>query len=418
MNAVVLSVGDEVLIGQVVNTNAAFIAARLASAGAAILEVLTVGDELTEILRGLGEASAIAGREGLVVVTGGLGPTHDDLTKKALSEYFGTPLAGDPLLRERIASLLASRNIPWGPAAEEQSIVPSGAVIFPNRYGTAPGMLLERAGTAVVALPGVPYEMEQIMTDSVLPWVAERIARGGGGVVLHRTLRTTGISESSLSTLIGAPDSIPGGVRLAFLPSLSGVRLRLDATGGTAEAGRRIDAAVEVIRGKAGKYLYAEEDEELEATIGRILSQKRLTLACAESCTGGSIARKITSVPGSSAYFLGGVVAYSDALKESLLGVPSGTIGAHGAVSKETALAMASGVRNVTGADIGVATTGIAGPAGGSPEKPVGLVWIACSDAAGDVAVRQMFGEGRSRVTERATFAALEMVRRRVLGVE
>ncbi len=413
MNAVILSIGDELLIGQVVNTNAAFIARRLADAGVAIREVLTVGDGRTEILRGLEEACALAG---FVVVTGGLGPTHDDLTKRALSEFFGLPLVPDPLLRERIADLLKARNIPWGPAAEEQAHVPAGAGVLPNRYGTAPGMMIERAGTTVVALPGVPYEMEQIMTESVLPWVAGRV--GGADVVLHRTLRTTGISESSLSAMIGAPESLPPDVSLAFLPSLSGVRLRLDAAGPAAEAARRLDAAVEVIAARAGRHLYAMSDEELEAVLGSLLAGRKLSLACAESCTGGSIARRITSVPGSSAYFLGSVVAYSDALKESILGVPAETISAHGAVSKETALAMATGIRAVTGADIGLSTTGIAGPAGGTPEKPVGLVWIACSDAGGGVAVRQTYGEGRSRVVERATFAALELARRRVLGVE
>ncbi len=415
MNAVVLSIGDEILIGQVVNTNAAFIAERLSGLGVDIREVLTVGDSPEEILRALGEACSLSG---FVVMTGGLGPTHDDVTKRALSEHFDLPLVSDPLLRERIEKLLASRNLRWGPAAEEQAMVPAGATLLENRLGTASGIMIERAGTTVVALPGVPYEMEQMMADAVAPLVAGRIEREGGNVVRHRTLRTTGISESSLSSLIGAPEALPADVKLAFLPSLSGVRLRLDVFGTPGGAGRILDAAEEIIRQKAGRYLYADGDEELEEVVGQILARKTLTIACAESCTGGSISRKITSVPGSSRYFLGAVVAYSDRVKESLLSVPRSTITSHGAVSRETALAMATGIRKVTGADIGVSTTGIAGPSGGTPDKPVGLVWIGFEDARGGIAVRQTFGDGRSRVVERTTFAALELVRRKLLRLE
>ncbi len=412
MNAVVLSIGDELLLGQVVNTNAGSIAQRLSGAGVDIREILTVGDDRVEILRGLEEACALAG---FVVVTGGLGPTHDDVTKNALAEFFALPLVSDPRLRERIGTLLATRNLAWGPDAEEQAMIPSGAAVLPNRYGTAPGMMIEKAGTTVIALPGVPHEMEQILTDSVLPIVAERIQRNGGMVVLHRTLRTTGISESALSALIGGPESLPPKVKIAFLPSLSGVRLRLDAAGESAEAARTLDRAEEMIREKAGRHLYATGDVELEAVVGELLVASKLTIACAESCTGGSIARKITSVAGSSRYFLGAVVAYDNRLKETLLSVTASTIASHGAVSRETALAMAAGIRQQTGADVAISTTGIAGPTGGTPDKPVGLVWIGYEDAGGSLAVRQTYGEGRSRVVERATFSALELVRRKLL---
>ncbi len=412
MDAVILSIGDELLLGQVVNTNAGAIARRLSGAGVDIREVLTVGDDRAEILRGLEEACALAG---FVVVTGGLGPTHDDVTKNALSEFFALPLVADPRLRERIAALLASRNLAWGPNAEEQAMIPSGAAILPNRYGTAPGIVIEKAGTTVVALPGVPYEMEQILTDSVVPIVAERIERNGGKVVLHRTLRTTGISESALSALIGGPESLPPEVKLAFLPSLSGVRLRLDAAGESAKAARMLDTAEGLIRQKAGRYLYATGEVELESVVGDLLVASNLTIACAESCTGGAVARRITSVAGSSRYFLGAVVAYDNRLKESLLSVPASTIAVHGAVSRETALAMASGIRKQSGADVGISTTGIAGPSGGTPDKPVGLVWIGYEDAGGALAVRQTYGEGRYRVVERATFSALELVRRKLL---
>jgi nicotinamide-nucleotide amidase len=413
MKAVVLTIGDEILIGQVVNTNAAFIAAALSNAGVDISRMVTVADESADIDRGLRESLDAAD---VVVMTGGLGPTHDDVTKRAVAGFFGLPLVRDDALAARIASLLASRGIAWGDAAEEQAMVPSGAVILPNTYGTAGGILIEREGKIVVALPGVPYEMEQIMSDSVVPFIAGRIT---GNVTVHRTLRTAGISESALASKLGLPASLPEGVRLAFLPSLTGVRLRLDAAAPSRrEAGRLVAAAEALIRERGGRYVYGEEDEELEEVVGRHLSATRRTIACAESCTGGAIARKLTSVPGSSAYFLGSVVAYDNALKVRFLNVDPSVIAAAGAVSRETALAMASGVRLATGADIGISTTGIAGPAGGSGEKPVGTVWIAYADAGGSVAVKHTFGEGRSRVIERASVAALDLVRRKLLRLE
>jgi nicotinamide-nucleotide amidase len=413
VNAVILSIGDELLIGQVVNTNAAFIAARLADAGIDVVSVVTVGDERPAIRRALSEA--FEGSDA-VVMTGGLGPTHDDVTKRVVADFFGMPLERDDALAGRIASLLSSRGIAWSDAAEEQAAVPSGALLLPNRYGTAAGILVERAGKVVAALPGVPYEMEQIMVDSVVPYLG---ARTGGAVAVHRTLRTAGISESALAARIGAPASIPAGVKLAFLPSLAGVRLRLDAAAGSREeAARRIAGAEALIRERAARYVYGEGDEELEEVVGRLLAAAGRTLACAESCTGGTIAKKITSVPGSSAYFLGSVVAYHDRLKEGLLGVDPALLAAHGAVSRETAVAMAEGVRKAAGADIGLSVTGIAGPSGGTPGKPVGTVWIACAEAGGTVALKQSFGEGRERVTERSAAAALDLLRRRLLRLE
>ncbi len=413
MNSIILTIGDELLIGQVVNTNAAFIAGKLSDAGIDILRIVTVGDDRIEIDRCLREAFAWAD---VVIMTGGLGPTHDDVTKRAVADFFSLPLVRDQELKKRIASLLDSRGIAWNDAAEEQTMVPSGAAILPNRYGTAGGMVIERTGKIVFALPGVPYEMEQIMIDSVVPLLSAKLT---GALTVHRTLRTAGISESALAARLDVPASLPAGIKLAFLPSLSGVRLRLDASGSSREeAGRSIAAAEALIRERGGRYVYGAENDELEDVIGTLLSSSKRTLACAESCTGGAIAKKLTSVPGSSSYFLGSVVAYDNRLKERLLKVEHSLIATHGAVSRETALAMASGVRLVTGSDIGISVTGIAGPSGGSPEKPVGTVWIAYSDAEGSVALKHTFGEGRERVVERAAVAALDLLRRKLLRLE
>jgi nicotinamide-nucleotide amidase len=413
MNAVILTIGDEILIGQVVNTNAAFIGAKLAAAGIRVLRTSTVGDDRAGIDRELREAHAAAD---VVIVTGGLGPTHDDVTKRCMAEFFGVPLVHDPGQRQRISSLLESRGIAWNDAAEEQTMVPAGASLLPNRFGTAAGMALERSGRIVVALPGVPYEMEQIMADSVIPLLSARLT---GTVTVHRTIRTAGIPESALSLKLGVPASLPPGLKLAFLPSLSGVRLRLDAAGATRdEASRLIAEAEAMIRERAGRYVYGVEDDELEDIVGRLLAQRGLTIACAESCTGGAIGRKLTRVPGSSGWFLGSVVAYHNLLKERLIGVDPSIIAAFGAVSKETALAMAGCIRTVTGAGVGVSATGIAGPSGGTAEKPVGTVWIGYADADGSVALKHTFGEGRERVVERAAVASLDLVRRKLLRME
>lgn len=413
MNAIILTVGDEILIGQVVNTNAAFLGARLAGAGIEVSRTTVAADRSDSIARELRRAYEEAD---VVIVTGGLGPTHDDVTKKCIADFFGLPIVRDAALAERIAALLASRGIAWSEAAEEQATVPAGAAILPNRYGTAGGIVIERPGRIVAALPGVPYEMEQMATDSLLPLLETRLS---GPVTVHRTLRTAGAGESALAAKLGVPSSLPAGARLAFLPSLTGVRLRIDATGPTRGDAERVVAASEaMIRERGGRYVYGIEDEELEDAVGRLLAGAGLTIACAESCTGGAIAKKLTRVPGSSSWFLGSVVAYHNRLKESILGVDPAVIAAHGAVSKETAAAMADGARRVAKADVGVAVTGIAGPSGGSPGKPVGTVWIACADPGGSVQLMHSFGEGRERVVERAASAALDLVRRRLLRQE
>jgi nicotinamide-nucleotide amidase len=410
MNAHIITIGDELLIGQVINTNQAFIGEKLSAIGVDIAAMTTVGDDMEAIL-GVFRRAWESGR--VVIVTGGLGPTHDDITKKAVCRFFETDLVSDPSVRSHIEGLLARRNMPWTPAAEDQTMVPRAATVFPNPVGTAPGLRISRGERHFFVLPGVPYEMEVMISGSVIPFLAPLAVTAA---IRHRTLRTTGIPESFLAQKLGDLDEILRGQTLAFLPSLTGVRLRITVHATDAgDADRQAAAIEERIRAKIAEYIYGVDEEELEDVVGRMLTLQGKTIAVAESCTGGLIAHRFTNVSGSSAYFERGVVAYSNASKTSLLGVPADVIAAHGAVSKEVADAMAEGIRRSAGASIGLSTTGIAGPTGGTAEKPVGLVWIGYADASGSLALKFTLGEGRARIKERASQAALEIVRRHLL---
>ncbi len=412
MTSVIISIGDELLIGQVVNTNAAFIAARLNSVGVEVNGVLTVPDRRDEIIRSLDEAYR---RYDVIVVTGGLGPTHDDITRKAICAFFNTDLVSNDEARIDIERFLSRRNHPWSDAAEDQTLVPRIARIIPNRLGTAPGEFIERDGKFLFAMPGVPAEMEAMVDGFIVPFFEGRVRDRH---ILHRTLKSTGIPESSLSGLLGNLERLLGADTLAFLPSPTGVRLRITVMRAmAAECEARVQELEEYIRERAGKYIYGVNDEELEEVVGRLLAGRNLTLAVAESCTGGLIADKLTNVSGSSKYFERGVIVYSDKSKISLPGVSPSLLAAHGAVSSEVAIALARGVRELAGTSIGLSTTGIAGPTGGTPEKPVGLVWIGFSDAESSFALKFHLGEQRLRIKERAAQAAMDILRRRVLEI-
>jgi nicotinamide-nucleotide amidase len=413
LNAHILTIGDELLIGQVINTNQAFIAERLNSIGVDVAFMSTVGDTMDAVVGALRtgwESSAVT------VVTGGLGPTHDDITRNAVCAFFRTDLVPNEEVRRHIGELTKARNLPWTAAAEDQSLVPRGADVLPNPVGTAPGLRFSEKGKIMFVLPGVPYEMKEMIDGSVIPFLAPL---AGEQVIRHRTLLTTGIPESFLAAQLGNLNQLLGGASLAFLPSPAGVRLRITVHGGSAaEADGTVRDVEGRIRAKVSRYIYGTDEEDLETVLGRMLAGRKLTIAVAESCTGGLIAHRLTNVSGSSAYFERGVVTYSDASKTELLGVPAETIGTHGAVSRETAELMASGIRKTARTEIGLSTTGIAGPAGGSPSKPVGTVWIGIADGRGTLALKFNFGEGRARVKERASQAALELVRRRLLSLE
>jgi len=410
MNALILTIGDELLIGQVVNTNQAYIAQKLNAIGIDIAEMTTVGDSMEGIVNSFARAWS---SYDVVIVTGGLGPTHDDITKKAVCLFFRTDLVSNESVRSQIAQLMKKRNIPWTEAAEEQTMVPRSAIIIPNPVGTAPGFRFSEGSRHMFVLPGVPYEMSEMMDTSVAPFLAPL---AGGQAIVHRTLMSTGIPESFLAKQLGNLEELLGGATLAFLPSPTGVRMRVTVHASSAAEAERTASAIEQrIRARVAKYIYGTDEEDLAAVVGRLLSAKGLSIAVAESCTGGLIAHRLTNVSGSSAYFERGVVTYSNASKTELLGVSPELLRAHGAVSREAAEAMAAGVRRLARTDIGLSTTGIAGPTGGTPDKPVGLVWIGYADAETTLALNFTFGEGRERVKERASQAALEIVRRRLL---
>jgi len=412
--AAIVTIGDEILIGQVTNTNAAFVGQKLSEVGIEVVRTIVVGDDREEILSAFREYH---GKYDAVLVTGGLGPTHDDITKKVVAEFFGTNLVMNDTVLANVKDRLSKRNIPVRKVNEEQALVPENCEVLMNHWGTAPGMLFEDEKNFLVVMPGVPHEMQNLMNEYVIPRMK---SRGAGQVIKHRVLKTTGIAESSLFELLGNVDEMLGGrAKLAFLPSQFGVRLRITVKAATSGEADSIVADVEEkIRSKAERFIYSDGEVDLEETLGKLLTEKHLTVAVAESCTGGYIAHRLTNVSGSSVYFERGVVSYSNESKIQLLGVPKTTIEEHGAVSEETARAMAEGIRRISGTDIGLSVTGIAGPTGGTPEKPIGLVYIGLSDATGTIVKRHMFADERVRFKDRTSQAGLELIRKRILGLE
>ncbi len=413
MNATIISIGDEILIGQVLDTNAACIAEKLNSVGIEVTRILTVGDDEVEILNSFKENYP---RYDVVIVTGGLGPTHDDVTRSTVCKFFDVELISSNEVRKNVEEFLKKRNRKWSDTAENQTLFPRGAKVIPNKYGTAAGEFFERDNKYFIVLPGVPYEMESMMEDFVVPFFKKKKM---DRYILHRTLMTTGIAESELAVRLGNFDNVLQDAKLAFLPSTTGVRLRITISGTEKnQCENKIQMIESHIREKANKFIYGVDEESLEEVLGKILAERKLTIAIAESCTGGMIAHKITNVPGSSGYLERAVITYSNQSKVDLLNVPKNLIEMCGAVSKEVAEAMAFGIRQNAGTDIGISTTGIAGPTGGTGEKPVGLVWIGYSDANETIAQKFNFGNGRLRVKERASQTAIDLVRRKILKIE
>lgn len=415
MKACILTIGDELLIGQVVNTNAAWLGEQLTLRGVEVSAAVTVGDDESAIVAALDRAFADAE---LVVTTGGLGPTHDDVTKLAVARYFGRDLRFDEAVLERIRERFARRGVPMPESNRTQAMLPEGFEVLPNPAGTAPGLwhadVVDGRKRLLAVLQGVPHEMKTLFQQSVLPRLAEYKDLL---VIAHRTLLTAGIGESNLAERLGDLSAFLGPMlRLAYLPGGTGVRLRLTAFGeDRADVEARLDALEAHLRDRAGRYVYGTNDDTLEGVVGAMLAGRGLRLAVAESCTGGHVADRLTNVSGSSAYVVGGVLAYSNRVKVDVLGVDPGVLDREGAVSEAVARQMARGVRERLGADIGLSTTGVAGPTGGSPEKPVGTVWIGYADAEGDFALLRRFVDDRILNKELSATAALDLVRRRLL---
>jgi nicotinamide-nucleotide amidase len=409
--AAILSTGDELTTGRIVDTNANWLADKLFEIGVDVTAVLTVGDYPERLEWAWRQAIAQAD---LVVSTGGIGPTADDLTSETIARVAGVPLVLHEESAERIRGFFARANRPMPENNLRQAMLPGGAVVVPNPLGTAPGYRLAVGDTQLVVLPGVPREMKPMMDDTVLPWVR---AQRGGEVYLARVFQTFGITESGLDELVAgvvAPDE----GRISFRASFPEVSLRVVVHGRPDEAQRRLDVVAARLRERLGPCAYGEGAVTMQEMVGRALAEQGLTLAVAESCTGGLVGHRLTEVPGSSAWLRGGVVAYANDVKQRLLGVRAETLERHGAVSEATAAEMASGVRQTLGADVGVAVTGIAGPTGGTPEKPVGTVCFGLARAGGTVSHRYPLWGTRDWVKLLASQIALDWVRRAALGLE
>ena len=410
-----ITVGDELLLGYTVDTNAAHIARELSALGVSIVRRATVGDNAADIVSSVRDA---LDRTGAVITTGGLGPTADDLTRPAIAELFGRDLVPDEGRWDALRALWKERGRGEIPLANRgQIMIPRGATVLENRHGTAPGLWLEDDRRRWCAmLPGVPREMRGMLADEIIPRLTARLD-GQHRVVRSRTVRTTGIAESSLPELLGPYTREVHGLPLAYLPGQEGVDLRVTARDlSEADADQALTAAVAELQSRVSRYAYGEGAVDLASVVLDVCAQRGLHIAVAESCTGGLLGARLTAIAGSSAVVLGGVIAYANEVKERLLGIGTSTIEQHGAVSEDVAVEMAAGVRAATGAEIGISITGIAGPGGGTAEKPVGLVWIAVN-VAGQVRTHgSRFIGDRGEIRFRATQAALDIVRRMVAG--
>jgi nicotinamide-nucleotide amidase len=411
IQAAIISTGDELTTGRTTDTNAGFIADRLLGLGIDVVAVLTVGDRPERLRWAWSEALRLAE---VVIATGGLGPTADDLTTETVAALLGRPLVHDAAVAERIRELFRLFNRPMPENNLKQAAFPEGAVIVPNPLGTAPGYRME-VGSAedrrhLVVLPGVPREMKPMLTETVLPWLAEL---AGAARVGHRTFQTFGISESGLDEVIAG---IPGEGRWSFRANFPEVSVRVVVRGDDVE--RRLEAFGREVYARLGQYIYGEGDTSMERVVGALLAARGVTVAFAESCTGGLVSHRLTNVPGSSAYYRGGVNAYANAVKEALLGVPSALLEAEGAVSEAVAGAMAEGARRALGSDLAVGVTGIAGPDGGTAEKPVGTVCFGLAAADRPTVTRryQLWGN-REWVKLLASQIALDWVRRHLLAL-
>ena len=375
VTAEIIAIGDELLYGQIMDTNSHWISQELDAVGVRVVRKTTVGDNRTDILTAFEEASK---RANLILITGGLGPTQDDLTKPLLAEYFGCEIVEVPEAVAAVSAYFTRRGREMTRLNILQGHLPTCCTYVPNEVGTAPGMWFEQKGCYWMSMPGVPHEMKKLVKDFLLPKLSQVFDLP---VIYHKLIKTAGIGESWLADLIKDwENALPSHIRLAYLPSLGHVKLRLTAFG---EDKKVLAAAVEQqiqnVLPLISSYVYGYDEETLETAIGKLLKNSGKTLALAESCSGGYISHLITTVPGSSNYLRGTVVPYHNDLKQQVIGVSSATLAQHGAVSEETVLEMATGVKKLLGSDYGLASSGIAGPDGGSPDKPVGTVWIACA---------------------------------------
>ncbi len=411
MEAIIVTVGDEILIGQIVDTNSSWIAQKLNLQGIKVQEMLSVSDTKEAITESLEYAF---GKVDLVLMTGGLGPTKDDITKKTIADYYGVEMKFDQPTFNYIERLFKR----WGRSTTEahrlQCFMPVNAKLIENKMGSAPGMWFDENGQALISMPGVPYEMEYIMTNGVLPLLKDRFS---SLPIAHRTILTVGEGESRLALKIEVfENSLPSNIKLAYLPGLGQVRLRLTGTGKDEIALMKlIDEKANDLKNIIPEFIFGYEKETLENVVGKLLREQKKTLSTAESCTGGYIAHRITSVAGSSDYFMGSVVSYSNEMKINLLNVKPSTLEKHGAVSEATVIEMVKGALETMKTDIAVSVSGIAGPDGGTPEKPVGTIWLAVGDKNLIKTQKLQLGKNRIKNIEYTAVQALNMIRKFLL---
>ena len=415
MFAEIITIGDEILIGQIVDTNSAYIAQELNKSGISVYQISSVQDHREHILQALEEACS---RADLILITGGLGPTKDDITKHTLCEFLQDTLVLNEDVLAHIEFLFEKYiSTPISEMNRQQALVPSRATILKNKYGTAPGMWMHRGKQVLVCMPGVPFEMKSLMQNEVLPRIQSEFHRP---YILHRTIMTYGLGESAIAERIEDwQNSLPDFVKLAYLPNLGKVRLRLTAKGSDKEMiTQAVDTAIQKLYGIIGDIIYGEEEEgSLESGIAKIMTQKGLTLATAESFTGGKIAQQLTSIPGASAYFKGSVVGYATQSKKEVLGIPEDLIGKHSVVSAEVAKSMAANVRKLFKADYAISTTGNAGPSKGDSDEDIGTVYIAIATPDRVFAERFSMGNHRVRIVQKSVHKAFELLKKEILKI-
>jgi nicotinamide-nucleotide amidase len=415
----IINIGDELLIGQVINTNAAWMAEQMNLSGFRVFQVTMTGDDREQILQALADAEQHAE---IVLISGGIGPTRDDITKHTLCEFFNTRLVFNEEAYRDIEALFARRG--WNQVTELnrlQAILPETCTGIPNKLGTARGMWFEKprnggGKTVFISMPGVPFEMKAMMTGYIIPELKKQFRTP---FIYHKTLLTQGVGESFLAAHIEAwENALPSNIKLAYLPQPGIVRLRLTGEGpDEAALHRQIDHEIAILQSLIPEYFFGYDDETLEQVTGRLLQERHATLATAESCTGGAIAQMITSVPGSSGWYKGSVVAYSNDIKHQILGVQREIIEQHGAVSRQVVTEMAISLQTMFNTDYAIATSGIAGPDGGTAEKPVGTTWIAIAAPDEVLAFHYLFGDSRERNIRRTSLQALSLLRKKILGV-
>jgi nicotinamide-nucleotide amidase len=411
MKASIITIGDELLIGQTIDTNSAWMGAEMSNIGFDVYRSTSIHDRREDILESLAEAEK---KSDVVLITGGLGPTSDDITKQTLCEYFNTRLVINDRVLQMIMEMLSKRNFPINENNRKQAEVPENCRVLENQTGTAPGMWFEKNNTVFVSLPGVPHEMKHLMNVQVLPELRKRYT---SQAIVHRNIMTYGTFEARLAEILtGFEAHLPENIKLAYLPASGIIKLRLTGTGtNLQQVNADVNTQAEKLYRIIPEYIYAENEEMPEVVIGRLLKGKKSTLCTAESCTGGEIAHLITSVSGSSAYFKGTVVAYANEIKSKLLKVPESIIQENGAVSREVVEEMASGALALFDTDFAVATSGIAGPDGGTETKPVGTVWIAVASKSEVISEKHVFTNDRNSNIRRFSLSAMNLLRKQIL---